>query len=135
MLGVANWRAHPPGLKSLIALVKARRPGLSVSQDVPRVRPESFVTIDRVGGSEDASGTVSVPLFAFDCYALDAGGAEGLCEELLATLKSAQFTSEGDVQFRGFTLVGGPHNYPHPDITDRRRWQFSATFGISNRRK
>lgn len=135
MLGVANWRPHPPGLRNMIAMVAGRMPTLSVSQDVPKTRPVSFVTIDRVGGSEGALGTYSDPLYVFNCYALDAGGAEELCEALLATLKSAQFTSLGDVQFRGFTLAGGPKHFPDPDVTDRRRWQMSGAFGISHRRK
>lgn len=135
MLGVASWKAHPPALRNMIAMLGERMPGLRVSQDVPKARPQSFVTVDRVGGSEGGSGTFSLPLFVFNCYALDAGSAEELCEELLATLKSAQFTELGEVQFRGLTLVGGPQHYPDPDVADRRRWQMSATFGISNRRK
>ena len=135
MLGVADWKPHPPALKTLITLLKQRLLTLSVSQDIPKIRPQTFITIDRVGGTEGSSGLYSLPLFAINCYALDAGGAEELSERVLAELKSLQFREVGDVQVRAFNLVGGPHHYPDPDITDRRRWQMTVEMGFSNRRR
>lgn len=135
MLGVAEWRAHPPGLRSIIALLADRRPAWVVSQDVPTRRPGQFITVDRVGTTEGGRGTYSIPLFVFNCYARDAGSAEELCEQLLAELKSAQFTALGDVQFRDLRIAGGPQHYPDRQIPDLRRWQLSVEFGISHRRK
>jgi len=131
MFGVGDKPPFPPALKSMIALLKLKMPTVPVSEDVPKVRPITFMTVDRAGGDEIADGYINAPLFIFQCYALDAGSAEELAELLLSVLKSAQFTRYGDVQFRYFTLAGGPKNFPDPDVPSHRRWQFSGTFTLN----
>lgn len=130
MLGVSNWSPHPAALKAMVKMLNAALPE-PVSADTPKSRPDIFVTVDRVGGQEIANGTVIEPLFVFQCYALNAGSAEELCEKVLAVLKSAQFTKPESVQFRKFTLVGGPASFPDPLVPGHRRWQFSGTFSMN----
>ena len=133
MFGVGVYPVHPPALKSMVTLLVSKMAPVPVSQDVPTDRPNKFIVVDRVGGSEIAHGTVSVPIFVFQCYALNTGDAEELAELLLAELKSAQFTVVGDVQFRNFSLVGSPQHFPDPQVQDRRRWQMTGTFAINER--
>ncbi|MCA1841345.1 MAG: hypothetical protein LC723_13655, partial [Actinobacteria bacterium] len=75
--------------------------------------------------------TISEPLFVFKCYALNTGDSEDLAELLLSVLKSAQFTRQGSVQFRHFSLVGGPSDYPDPNVPNRRRWQLTGSFALN----
>lgn len=131
MLGVSDWPAFPAPVKNLIALVKQKIPTVRVSMDVPSNYPNQFITIRSVGGDEIAGGKINAPRFVFDCYALDAGGAEDLSELLRSVLKSAQFTRLGPVQFRAFNLDGGPQEYNNPAVPGRRRWQFSGTFTMN----
>lgn len=135
MLGVGEHRPLPPALLSMISLLQELNPALSVSQDRPKTRPQSFIVVDIVGGSEDATGTISMPVFAIQCYATNTGDAESLCGLVLAQCKSSQFTLHGDVQFRGWRTESIPYPFPDPLVADRRRWQFTGAFGISNRKK
>lgn len=135
MLGVSEHPSLPPALLSMIELLRNLNGGLSVSQDRPKSRPQSFIVVDLVGGSEDATGTLAEPVFAIQCYATNTGDAERLCGLVLAQCKSSQFTLHGDTQFRGWRTESLPVPFPDPLVADRRRWQFTGAFGISNRKK
>ncbi|QFG13137.1 tail terminator [Gordonia phage SteamedHams] len=135
MLGVSEHEPLPPVLLSMIGLLRELNPGLSVSQDRPKSRPQSFIVVDLVGGSEDVTGTLTEPVFAIQCYATNTGDAESLCGLVLAQCKSSQFTLRGDTQFRGWRTESVPYPFPDPLVADRRRWQFTGAFGISNRKK
>lgn len=131
MFGVGDYPQHPPALKSMIALVRNKLPTVPVMEDVPRDYPNTFITVDVVGGDELAGGLVSNPRFAYRCYSMDSGGAEELCALLLAVLKSAQFTKYGNVQYRHFVIVGLPQRFDNPSVPGRRSWQLTGTFAIS----
>ena len=135
MLGVGERRPLPPALLSMIDLLREMNPGLSVSQDRPKQRPQSFIVVELVGGSEDATGTISEPVFAIQCYATNTGDAEVLAQRVLAQCKSSQFKTRGDTQLRGWSTLAIPVPFPDPLVADRRRWQFSGVFGISNSKK
>lgn len=131
MFGVSDVDPFPPPLRNMIQLLKQKIPTVPVSMDTPKNYPNTFITVGLVGGGEGAQGTQNAPSFVFNCYALDAGGAEDLAELLRAVLKSAQFTRLGHVQFRAFTLEGGPYENSNPDVPGRRRWQFSGTYTMN----
>lgn len=131
MLGVSEWPAFPPPLKSMIELLKLKMPTVRVSNDVPKNYPNTFITVRLAGSGEEAQGKINTPAFTFDCYALDAGGAEELAELLRSVLKSAQFTRVGNVQFRAFTIDSGPFENPNDQVPGRRRWQFSGTYTMN----
>lgn len=135
MLGVSDYKPLPPALLSFIELLKELNPALSVSQDRPKQRPEQFVVVDLLPGSEDVTGTLMAPVFAIQCYATNTGDAEQLCGLVLSQCKSSQFRQLGDVQFRKWTTESAAYPFPDPLVADRRRWQFTGTFGISNRSK
>lgn len=130
MQGVSNWPVFPAGLKTMIDLITLKLPSVPVFNDVPSTPPNAFITVDRVGGDQIAGGYINQPMFAFQCYAPDIGGAEQLTETLLSVLKSAQFTRVGDAQLIKFKLIGGPHNFPDTQVSSRRRWQFAGTFSM-----
>lgn len=131
MWGVGNRTQFPAALKAMVALLKLKIPTVPVFNDVPGTPPNTFIVVDRVGGTEIANGHVNEPMFVFQCYSPDQGGSEELCELLLATLKSAQFTHHGAVQWRYFNLVAGPSSFPDPKVPSRRRWQFTGTFSMN----
>jgi len=131
MFGVGNYPAHPPALTNMLGLIEDRLPTVPVFNDVPQTYPNTFITVERVGGDDIAHGHISAPLFVFQCYSVDSGGAEELAELLLSVLKSAQFTKLGTVQFRKFELAGGLAAFPNPRVPGRRRWQFSGTFTLN----
>lgn len=136
MLGVGEHKPLPPALKSMIGLLKNKLvPPLSVSQDRPKVRPDKFVCVTVSGGVEDDTGTIAEPVFVFQCYALNTDGAEELANQVLALCKSAQFTQLGFTQFRKWTTVSLPQEFPDPLVPEHRRWQFTGSLGISNRFK
>ena len=135
MLGVSEHAPLPPALLSMIELIKELNPALSVSQDRPKSRPQTFIVVDLVGGSEDGTGTLAEPVFAIQCYATNTGDAERLCGVVLAQCKSSQFKLNGDTQFRGWRTESIPVPFPDPLVADRRRWHFTGAFGISNRKK
>jgi len=131
VIGIGTYPAHPSALKNMVGLLASRMSPVPVSQDAPVDRPNTFITVDRVGGSETAHGLISTPLFVYQCYALTTGAAETLAETLLAELKSAQFTQYGDAQFINFSLSGSPQNFPDPAISSHRRWQMTGVFAIN----
>lgn len=131
MLGVGDRPPHPAALGVMIELIKQKVPTVPVFNDVPVTPPNTFITVDRVGGTELAGGHISEPMFVFQCYSPDQQGSEELAELLLSVLKSARFTRLGPVQLRAFQLVGGPQSFPDPKVPSRRRWQFTGTFSMN----
>lgn len=130
-----NARPLPRALLAMQDYLEQAFPGLNVSPDTPKTRPNEFVTIDLLPGSEHHTGLYAEPVFAIQCYAMNTGRAEQLSQDVLAQCKAAQFKLFGDVQFRGWTTVSTPYPFPDPLVADRRRWQFTGRLGMSNRKK
>ncbi|QCW22017.1 tail terminator [Gordonia phage Yakult] len=124
--------AYPDGLALLVSLLTYRNPGLSVSEDAPRQRPEKYVRIEHLGGVEGPSGAFITPAFALQCYAMNTGDARRTCDDLLRQIKAAQFTHWDGVQIRAWETASLPHPFPDPAVSDRRRWQFAGSLGLSN---
>lgn len=135
MFGVSSRRPLPPSLLVMIGLLRNLQPGLSVSEERPKQRPESFIVVDYVGGSADDTGTLAAPTFAIQCYAMSTGDAERLCGDVLAQLQGIQFQRLNDTQLRGWETLSLPVPFPDPLISDRRRWQLLGTLGMSNIQK
>ncbi|WNN95741.1 tail terminator [Gordonia phage Fribs8] len=130
MYGVADYRPHPPALKSMIDLLTAG--GFTPAHDdVPKTRPDLFYRVELISGDEHRTGAMAVPVFAFQVYATTTGIAEVQSGKLLAYLKSRQFRALGDVQYRDWSTVGLPVPFPDPRVSDRRRWQLTGSFGLS----
>ncbi|UJQ86180.1 tail terminator [Gordonia phage GiKK] len=123
---------NPDGLKTLISKLAYLNSGLSVSEDAPRVRPEKYCQIAHLGGSEDTSGAFITVSFSILCYATSTGDARRMSDDLLAQIKSSQFSVWDGVQIRAWTTESLPHPFPDPAVSDRRRWQFVGSLGFSH---
>lgn len=132
MLGVGEWPVHPSAKKAMIQLLKLKLPTVISTGSLPEKHPNTFIVVERMGGDEQANGMVSNPMFAFQCYALDAGSAEDLAELVLSVLKNAQFTRQGPVQYRKFELVSNVQEFPNSAVPGHRRYQFTGTFSLSS---
>ena len=58
--------------------------GVAVHSLVPANRPDSFVVIERTGGSID--NLIKRGMFVADCYASSMTGAAALCEEVIVAM-------------------------------------------------
>ncbi|AWY05195.1 tail terminator [Gordonia phage Margaret] len=123
---------NPDGLATIISKLSYLNPALSVSEDVPRGRPESYVRVEHLGGSEASSGAFIVVSMSILCYATSTGTARRMSDDLLAQIKSSQFSVWDGVQIRAWTTDSLPHPFPDPVVTDRRRWQFVGSLGFSH---
>ncbi|QOP64384.1 tail terminator [Gordonia phage Orla] len=123
---------NPDGLAVLISKLSYLNPGLSVSEDAPRARPDKYARIEYLGGTEASSGAFITVSMSILCYAKDTGSTRELSEGLLAQIKSSQFSVWDGVQIRAWTTDSLPHPFPDPAITDRRRWQFVGSLGFSH---
>lgn len=130
----SNLKPLPPALLSMVTLLEAGFPTLSVSEDVPDERPAEFIVVDIAGGSQSSTGLYGAPTYIIDVYG-PSSSVETRCNEVLRHLVGAQFSSLGNTQWRGWNVVTWPHPFPDPRVHDRRRWQLIGTFGISNRKK
>src|SRR6266568_7898770 len=131
MLGVSNYTPRPSATAALISILLAALPGIFISGDVPGEDDgydDSFIVVDRVGGTDIAQGYLAENMFAFGCYALNGPDAEALAERVIAACKTAQYKAVGPVQLGKFTVIGGPHKFDDPKVIQRRRYQLTATF-------
>lgn len=131
MLGVSDYTPRPSATKALVDILTVALPDVASAGDVPGEDDgydDSFVVVDRVGGTDIAQGYLAENMFAFGCYALSGPDAEALAERVIAACKTAQFRTVGTVQLGRFTVVGGPHKFDDPKVIQRRRYQLTATF-------
>ncbi|OZD23818.1 hypothetical protein CH253_08120 [Rhodococcus sp. 06-156-3C] len=131
-----------PATAVAVALLNARLPeGVRAYADVPRERPPSlFVTVKRVGGVRRNVVTDN-PLYVVGCYAPGDMQAEALANDAIAVFENApgvavEYVDAYDVTQSAFVNrydeAAGPQNYPDPDVSTHRRWQFSASLGIAS---
>jgi hypothetical protein len=81
-----------------------------VSADVPKDRPEAFVTVEKVGGGKSGPGIESVELAvqSWEKRRLAASELSGLVDEAMLSLPGA-----GSVISK--VTREGPYNFPDPD--------------------
>lgn len=95
----------------------------------PHVRPDRFVKLTRVGGGQDQIVT-DVARILVECFAKDVGQVEAMCNTARAALRNAAGTTVGEAFVRGWDNESGPNDYPHPDLLEYERWQFTGDLAI-----
>lgn len=117
-------------MKTAIHILSAAMTPVPVSARMPKVRPQSFVRVDRVGGRQPNPVT-DVARILVECWAPDMATAESMS----ATASKALHDASGTVQHTAFVRYygneAGPMSYDDPDVTDQRRWLFHGDLSIS----
>lgn len=134
MFGVGEYPEMPRPTAAMIALIKKNTAGLGFTAypNTPKDRPAKWVNVEIVGGLEHSTGTFITPMFAFRCFGANTGECEQMCTDLIKYLKDSQFKHDGPVQYKQFELHSLAQPFDDPRITDRRAFQFTASYGLSN---
>lgn len=125
------WRTPKPAvLTAITILAEAFGEYAFVSAKMPaRQRPERFVKVSRVGGGLDNIATDGARILV-ECFAQDVGQLEAMCNTARTALRNAGgttvTTTSGDVFIRGWDNEQGPTDFPHPDLLEWDRWQFTG---------
>ncbi len=125
------WRTPKPAvLTAITILAEAFGEYAFVSAKMPaRQRPERFVKVSRVGGGLDNIATDGARILVV-CFAQDVGQLEAMCNTARTALRNAGgttvTTTSGDVFIRGWDNEQGPTDFPHPDLLEWDRWQFTG---------
>lgn len=131
------WPTPKPALLGAITiLVEGFGESAFVSAKIPaNNRPDRFVKVSRVGGSIDDPTTDNARILV-ECFAKDVGVVEAMCNTARTALRNAAGTTvtsdDIDMFIRAWTDESGPTDFPHPDVVDYERWQFSGTLGIKS---
>ena len=125
------WPTPKPALLAAITiLAEAFGDYAFVSAKLPaNNRPDRFVKVTRVGGDLENIATDTARILV-ECFAKDVGQVEAMCNTARTALRNAGGTTvtanEIAVFIRRFEETSGPADYPHPDIIDYDRWQFTG---------
>jgi hypothetical protein len=131
------WPTPKPAvLAAITILADAFRGYAEVSAKLPRnSRPERFVKVTRVGGSQDTPVTDDARILV-ECFAPDPAQVEAMCNTARSALRNASATTvettAGDIWIRAWDNEDGPTDFPHPDILDRERWQFHGDLCVKS---
>lgn len=107
-------------------LVSALSPlvGVPVSAEVPNPRPETFVRVERVGGTRRDVVT-DLPMVVVECWAPTKEDAASLARATHAHVHALAQTEVDGSWIRAVADVGGPQSFPDP--TSRSpRYQFTV---------
>jgi hypothetical protein len=127
---VTGYPVAKPGLKIARQVVATALSGVQVGTKVPDTRPETFVVVQRAGGSRPNLVTDSVRLLV-QVYATTVEDVSDFSDAAICALENSQGTIVLDAFIRGFDNISGPTDFPDPDISDMERWQFQGDFHVS----
>lgn len=128
----AIWATPRPAVKTAISVLQdAFGVYALVSARMPKQRPIRFVRVTRVGGRQRDLAT-DVARILVECFGPDVETVEAMTGTARAALRNAVSTLvDGDVWIRDWTNEQGPVDFPHPEIIDMERWQFTGDFILS----
>lgn len=116
--------AFPDAEALVIAYLKTKIAGVTVSTKVPSPRPNKLIKVTRVGGSKLRLNADS-PMLTFECWAATSIEASDLCRLARAYVDAMAGEKINGVWVFKVREVGGPAYFPDPD-TDLPRYQFSV---------
>ena len=125
------WPTAKPAVLTAITILSEAFNGYAmVSAKLPgTTRPDRFVKVTRIGGSQDHQAT-DVARLLIECFGKDVGQVENMCNTARAALRNAGgttvTTTAGEVFVRAWDNENGPVDYPHPEILDFDRWQLTG---------
>lgn len=123
------WRPAGPGVKTCIAILAAAFPTVTVSDEMPKVRPLRMIRVSQVNGARP-NPVSSVHRLLIEIYAPHTV-VEQMCADASAALRNSGGVAFGGVFSRGWSGEQGPVDYPDPDVTDLSRWQFHGDLTLA----
>lgn len=120
-----------PAVKTVISvLADAFGQYALVSARMPKQRPIRFVKVSRVGGKW-VNPVTDVARILVECFGPDVESVENMCNTARAALLNAQSTIVDGVWIRHWGNEQGPTDFPHPELIDVERWQFTGELSLS----
>ena len=130
------WLPDAPGVLTGIRIVEQGQPGIKVSDEMPRVRPQRIILISQVDGSRP-NPVQSVHRLLFELWLAKSlrptVNIEMWCGEVSSVLRSSAGSTYSGVFSYGWSNQQGPVNFPDPDVTDMDRWQFHGGLTLSTK--
>lgn len=128
------WPTPKPALLAAITVLDAAFGEYAfVSARMPSRRPDRFVRVTRVGGSQTNIATDTARILV-ECFAKDIGQVEAMCNTARAALRNAGGTTVttdlGDVAVRAWRNEDGPTDFPHPELLEFERWQIVGDWSV-----
>lgn len=126
------WPTPKPALKAAIAILEDAFGTTLVSASMPRRRPAKFLQVTRVGGGQP-NPAADVARILVECFGPDPATVESMTGTARSALRNAAGTTVAGVFVRGWTAEQGPTDFPHPEILDLTRWQFTGDLLLATR--
>jgi hypothetical protein len=128
------WRPAPPGVLTGIRIVTAAYPSLLVSDEMPKARPAQIVLLSQIDGRRP-NPVQSIHRLLVECWLskMSAINVETWCGQVSAALRNSSGSTYSGVFSYGWGNEQGPVDFPDPDVTDMRRWQFHGDLTLSAR--
>ena len=104
----------------IIQYLSAKFKNLSVTQKVPKNRPEQFVTVQRVGGGSDGLKR-DFPLIAIQCWAANDYDASELALQIDSVMESMPYEVESCYKYARNSMT----EFADP-VSGQARYQISA---------
>ena len=125
------YKTPKPAVKTAITILAAGFGQYAlVSAKMPKRRPIRFVQVTRIGGSQDTPITDNARLL-IECFGPDTETVEAMTATARAALRNAISTIVDGVWVRNWSNEQGPVDFPHPQIIDLDRWQFTGDLALS----
>lgn len=126
------WPTPRPALQAAISVLQDAFGDVLVSDRMPRTRPAQIVIVDRVGGGQD-NPRIDVARILVECWGPSTSVVENMTATAREALRNAAGTMVDDIFINGYSNEEGPVHYDDPDVSDMRRWQFTADLLVSTR--
>lgn len=130
------WLPAAPGVLTAIRVLGPDQDPVLVADEMPKVRPPQIILISQMDGRRP-NPVQSVHRLLIECWvnkALDSSvNIETWCGEVSAALRNSSGHSYNGVFSYGWGNEQGPVDFPDPDVTDMRRWQFHGDLTLSTK--
>jgi hypothetical protein len=130
---VKVWLTPKPALLGAVTILEeAFGEYALVSTKLPaRNRPDRFVRVSRIGGSQSDPVTDKARIMV-ECYGKDTATVENMANTARAAFRNAGAARYSGMWIRWYGNEAGPVDMAHPDIVDYERWQFTAELWIKS---
>ncbi|MCK9468664.1 MAG: hypothetical protein M0Q49_04540 [Porticoccaceae bacterium] len=126
------WLPAKPGVLTAIRILAPNQAPVLVSDEMPKTRPAQVVLVSQVGGSRP-NPVQSIHRLLIECWLAKSSAVniETWCGEVSAALRNSSGRTYNGVFSFGWGNEQGPVDFPDPDVTDMRRWQFHGDLKLS----
>ncbi len=130
------WLPAKPGVLTAIRILTPGQSPTLVTDEMPKARPARIVLVSQTDGSRP-NPVQSVHRLLVECWlskTLDSSvNIETWCGEVSAALRNSSGSIYDGVFSFGWGNEQGPADFPDPDVTDMRRWQFHGDLTLSTK--